>query len=386
MDPIEKLRLVTQGNEVEPAEEVSLTGRQANPASAALPGCVYHALTPAGNITLLKGMVANACERNCLYCCFRAGRDFRREAFAPDELAETFMRLYRAGIVQGLFLSSGVIGGGVRTQDQIIATGEILRQRYSFAGYLHLKIMPGAEAEQVRRTMLLADRVSINLEAPNSDRLAALAPRKAFHEELVGPLRVVEELRQEHGGRPGIWGRVGRSGPSLTTQFVVGPAGESDQELLRTTAYLIHRLGLARAYFSAFQPVPDTPLADRPAESPLRERRLYQASYLVRDYGFAVEDLAFDQEDRLPLDVDPKLAWARHHLAEAPVELNSASRQELLRVPGIGPRLADRLLAARRQGRLRDLYDLGKLGLPTNRLAPFVLLDGRRPPRQLPLL
>jgi predicted DNA-binding helix-hairpin-helix protein len=386
MDPIEKLRLVTQGNEVEPAEEVSLTGRKASPASATLPGCIHHAVTPAGNLLLLKGMVANACERNCLYCAFRAGRDFQREIFTPDELAETFMRLYRAGLVQGLFLSSGVIGGGVRTQDQIIATAEILRQRYTFAGYLHLKIMPGAEAEQVRRTMLLADRVSINLEAPNVERLAALAPRKAFLDELVGPLRAVEELRREHGGRPGVWGNLRRSGPSLTTQFVVGPAGESDLELLRTTAYLIQQLGLARAYFSAFRPVPDTPLEDRPAESPVRERRLYQASYLVRDYGFAVNEMAFDPEGHLPLEIDPKLAWARQHLAEVPVELNSASRQELLRVPGIGPRLADRLLTARQQGCLRDLYDLGKLGVPAQRVAPFILLDGHRPPRQLRLL
>jgi predicted DNA-binding helix-hairpin-helix protein len=387
MDPLQKLELLSRETCYEPAEEVTPTGRLAMPLGKAetLPGCIHHACTPRGHVTLLKGMVTNTCERNCFYCAFRAGRDFRREVFSPDELALTFERLYRAGLAQGLFLSSGILGGALRTQDQIIAVAEILRQRHHFTGYLHLKIMPGSDSEQIRRTMELADRVSINLEAPNGDRLASLAPRKIFLEELVEPLRRVEQIRQEIGGRPGTWGNLRRSGPSLTTQFVVGPAGETDRELLRTTAYLMHRLGLARAYFSAFRPVPDTPLENRPAESPERERRLYQASYLLRDYGFTVDDLAFDGQDHLPTDVDPKMAWARQNLAEAPLEVNAAPRRQLLRVPGIGPRLADRLLEARQQGRLRDLADLRRLGIPSEKVAPFILLDGKRPAQQLRL-
>jgi len=387
MDSLEKLRLLAPEADLEPAEEVLPNGRRTGPAaSPALPGCLHQAHTPHGPIVLLKGLLSNACERNCLYCPFRAGRDFRRASFAPDELAAVFHRLYQAGLAQGLFLSSGLVGGGVRTQDQIIATAEILRRKYRFTGYLHLKIMPGAEPEQIRQTMLLADRVSINLEAPTPERLALLAPRKDFLEELFRPLRQVEEVRREAGGRPGPWKSLHRSGPSLSTQFVVGPAGESDEELLRTTAYLFRHLHLARAYFSAFRPIPDTPLEARPAENPRRERRLYQASYLLRDYGFSVEELPLDKNGRLPLEEDPKLAWARRHLLESPVEINTASRQELLRVPGIGPRLADRLLAARRLGRLRDLQDLGKLGIPVARAAPFILLDGRRPACQPPLL
>jgi len=387
MDSLEKLRLLAPEADLEPAEEVLPNGRRTGPAaSPVLPGCLHQAHTPHGLIVLLKGLLSNACERNCLYCPFRAGRDFRRASFAPDELAAVFHRLYQAGLAQGLFLSSGLVGGGVRTQDQIIATAEILRRKYRFTGYLHLKIMPGAEPEQIRQTMLLADRVSINLEAPTPERLALLAPRKDFLEELFRPLRQVEEVRREVGGRPGPWKSLHRSGPSLSTQFVVGPAGESDEELLRTTAYLFRHLHLARAYFSAFRPIPDTPLEARPAENPRRERRLYQASYLLRDYGFSVEELPLDKNGRLPLEEDPKLAWARRHLLESPVEVNTASRQELLRVPGIGPRLADRLLAARRLGRLRDLQDLGKLGIPVARAAPFILLDGRRPACQPPLL
>lgn len=387
MDLLAKLELLSRETAYEPTEEVAPTGRRVMELGRAqhLPGCIHHACTPRGHVTLLKGMVSNTCERNCLYCGVRAGRDFRRATFSPDELALTFDRLYHAGLAQGLFLSSGILGGALRTQDQIIAVGEILRQKYLFTGYLHLKIMPGADAEQIRRTMELADRVSINLEAPNGDRLAHLAPRKAFLEELVGPLRQVETIRQELGGRPGPWGNVRRSGPSLTTQFVVGPAGESDRELLRTTVYLMRTAGLARAYFSAFSPIPDTPLEDHPPESPERERRLYQASFLLRDYGFSVDDLAFDGQERLPLEADPKLTWARRHLAEAPLEINTASRRSLLRIPGIGPRLVERLLEARQKGRLRDLADLRKLGVPAEKAAPFVLLDGRRPARQLRL-
>jgi len=387
MDPLEKLELLSRETAYEPTEEVAPTGQRITEfgRSEHLPGCIHHACTPRGHVTLLKGMVSNACERNCLYCGVRAGRDFRRAVFSPDELALTFERLYRAGLAQGLFLSSGIFGGSLRTQDQIIAVAEILRHKYHFTGYLHLKIMPGADTEQVRRTMELADRVSINLEAPTVDRLAGLAPRKDFMEELVGPLRQVEAIRQEIGGRPGTWGNLRRSGPSLTTQFVVGPAGETDRELLRTTAYLMRTTGLARAYFSAFSPVRDTPLENHPPESPERERRLYQASFLLRDYGFSVDDLAFDGQEHLPLDADPKLAWARRYLAEAPLEVNTAPRQSLLRIPGIGPRLAQRLLEARELGHLRYLSDLRKLGIPAEKVAPFILLDGKRPAQQLRL-
>jgi len=285
------------------------------------------------------------------------------------------MRLYQKGVAEGLFLSSGVAGGGPRTEDRLIATAELLRRRYGFRGYIHLKIMPGAEREQVLAAMRLADRVSVNLEAPNTERLARLAPRKVFAEELLQRLRWIEEIRRE---MPGHW-------PSSTTQFVVGAVGESDVELLTTTEFLHRQVGLARAYFSGFAPVPDTPLEDHPPTPPLREHRLYQSSFLLRDYGFTVEELPFDAGGNLPLNADPKLAWARCHLAHAPVELNTADQRALLRVPGIGPKGADKLLRARRQGTLHDLTDLRKLGIVARRAAPFILLDGHRPAHQLRL-
>jgi predicted DNA-binding helix-hairpin-helix protein len=376
MEPIEKLRLLGPATCYEPAEEVGACGSPLPPRTPPdLSGCVHYAAMPGGRrIALLKTLLTSACERDCFYCAFRAGRDFRRTTFSPDELAGLFLQLCRAGIAEGAFLSSAVAGSGPRTQDRLIATAQILRRR-GFRGYIHLKIMPGAEREQVAAAMALADRVSVNLEAPNDLRLASLAPHKVFTEELLQRLRWFRDLRSQTPGRQ----------PSASTQFVVGAAGESDLELLTTTAFVYHDLGLARAYFKSFSPVLDTPLENHPPTPLLREHRLYQSSFLLRDYGFCVEELPYGQDGNLALEEDPKLAWARQHLAQAPVEVNLADRQALLRVPGIGPKGAERLLAARRQGRLRDLGDLRQLGIAAKRAAPFILLDGRRPPYQLTL-
>jgi predicted DNA-binding helix-hairpin-helix protein len=400
-DAFEKLKHLAPATCYEPAEEVGAMGapvvrqahhvavRQAHhvavgPVPADFEGMIQYATLPGGKrIPMLKTLLTSACERNCYYCPFRAGRDLRRVTFQPDELSGLFDRLYRAGVVQGIFLSSGIAGGSVRIQDRLIATAEILRTRYGFTGYIHLKLMPGAEFAQVERSMQLADRVSVNLEAPTSATLARLAPHKQLVEELVQPLRHVEQIRRARGGQPGTWGNPYRSGPSQTTQFVVGPGGETDRELLRTTEYLRRTVALARAYFSAFRPVPDTPLEDHPVTLARRERRLYQSDFLLRDYDFRVDELIFEGDGNLPLGEDPKLAWARRHLSHAPVEINRAGRRELLRLPGIGPVGVERILRARRLGHLRELSDLRKLGIMTERAAPFILLDGRRPVHQL---
>ena len=340
-----------------------------------LSGCVTHVTAGSRKMPVLKAMTTTACERDCFYCPFRAGRSaMRRITFSPDDMAQGFMALHRAGVVEGLFLSSGVIRGGVAAQDAILDTGAILREKYGYRGYIHLKIMPGAERDQVRRAMELADRVSINLEAPNARRLERIAPGKNFDDELLARLQWVTDLRRESGGRLRA---------SSTTEFVVGPAGERDLEILSMTDVLYRQLGLARAYFSAFRPVMDTPLDNLPATDRLRQLRLYQASFLLRDYGFDLEELPFAGEGDLPLQIDPKRAWADLHLAQTPLEINTASRDELMRVPGIGAKGANRIIAARRKGRLVDLADLRAVGVVnTTRLAAYVLLDGRRPMQQ----
>ncbi|MCC6190784.1 MAG: hypothetical protein IT318_17300 [Anaerolineales bacterium] len=340
---------------------------------------IHNAAMPGGQrVALLKTLLTSACERDCCYCPFRARRNFRRATFKPEEMAAVFTQMAQARAVDGLFLSSGVAAGGVRTQDRLIDTIDILRRKRQFQGYVHLKLMPGVQRDQVLRSMQLADRVSINLEAPNTARLRRLAPQKAFLDELLQPLKWVDEIRRTQLPRGSFRGRW----PSMVTQFVVGAVGEDDVEILTTTRYLTRQLRLARVYFSAFSPVTGTPLENHAPENPWREHRLYQASFLLRDYGFDLEDLPFTQAGRLPLEIDPKLGWAQENLRGQPVELNRADRHSLLRVPGIGPKGAESILLARRLSALRELRDLQRLGINAARAAPFVLLNGRQPAYQ----
>jgi predicted DNA-binding helix-hairpin-helix protein len=407
MDTHDKLRIVASQMNLEPAEETSITGadrrgfakhvglnakgvcgHSPNEIQTALNEnkndalMIHNARLPGGKTTpMLKTMLTSACERDCLYCPFRAGRDFRRATFKPEEMANAFAEMHKAKMVDGIFLSSGIAAGGVRTQDKLLNTIDIIRRKKNFGGYIHLKLMPGAEKDQVLRAMQLADRVSVNLEAPNAERLPKLAPHKIFWEELMRPLQWAHEIRSSLPAHQNIKGKW----PSLVTQFVVGAAGENDLEVLSTTAQLTQHIRLARAYFSAFHPIRDTPLENLPPENPLREHRLYQSSFLLRDYGFDLEDLPLDRGGNLPLDVDPKIAWAAANLNDSPVEVNRADRHSLLRVPGIGPKGAESILVARRRGLLTDLRDLKSLGVIASRAAPYILLNGKQPARQLGL-
>jgi predicted DNA-binding helix-hairpin-helix protein len=384
MDGLDKLQAMTPFMDMEVVE-----GQEKTPAASANAPCtkhqtfpIYLAALPNGKRTpILKSMFSSACSRNCNYCAFRADRDFRRETFQPDEMAESFSRIHRSGAVEGIFLSSGVMGNGITTQDRLLDTAEILRNRMGYQDYLHLKIMPGAEKEQVRRAMQLADRVSVNLEAPTTAHLQKLAPQKMLLEELLRPLRWVEEIRRTESGHQGWKGRW----PSSTTQFVVGAVDESDVDLLRASQYLTHTLHLKRVYFSPFNPVRNTPFEGGTPLNLWRQSRLYQASFLIRDYGFTLEEFPFAVDGNLPLNMDPKLAWAQLHLAERPVDLERAELQDLMRVPGIGPAGARAIVSARRVGRLRGLRDLRRLGVAAERASPFILIQGRRPAVQLTL-
>ncbi len=377
MDAIGRLKLLTDQMHLEPAEDQQpfcLSTKQKRETY------VHPAKLPNGkNIKLLKTLLTSVCERDCYYCPFRSGRDFRRATFKPDEFASLFMNLHRVGVVEGIFLSSGVAGGGVRTQDGLLDTADILRHKLGFKGYIHLKIMPGVEKAQIERAMQLADRLSVNLEAPNTERLARLAPHKTFLEELLQPLQWVDQIRRDQPAYKGWNGRW----PSTVTQYVVGGSDESDLELLRTTEWLHNNVRLKRAYFSRFSPIPDTPLENKTPTDPLREHRLYQASYLLRDYGFELEEMPFVQGGNLPLPTDPKQAWAQNNLSGQPIEVNKAEKNELMHVPGIGPRGASAIIRARRKNKLRDISVLKKLGVVAERAAPYVLLDGQRAPIQL---
>jgi len=376
-DNMIRLRTLSEQMTFEPAEDHSPMGIPYLDRTKNCPDAVFvhPAILPNGQrIKLLKTLLTSACERDCYYCAFRAGRDLRRATFQPEEFARLFVMLSLKEIAQGVFLSSGMTGGGICAQDKLLDTADIMRHKLGFHGYIHLKIMPGAERSQVERAMQLADRVSINLEAPNNNRLAKLAPHKQFTEELLQPLKWVEEIRRTQPGWKGWNGHW----PSSVTQFVAGGAGESDLELLSTTDYLYRQLGLRRAYFSPFSPIPGTPLENQLATPVIREHRLYQASYLLRDYGFDLEELPFEKDGRLPVQIDPKLAWAQKNLSENPIEINQAERYSLLRIPGIGPKGAEAILNARRKVKIRDVTSLRKIGILAERAAPYLLFDGRR--------
>ncbi len=377
-DALETLTLLNQAADWDLAEETACPKITPRPRAGLV---LYRAQAGGRRVTLFKTLLTSACERDCAYCPFRAGRDFRRATFQPETLATTFMQLYRRGLAEGLFLSSGIAGGGQATQDRLLATAEILRQREGYHGYLHLKLMPGADKEQVLRAMQLADRISVNLEAPGARYLQRLAPHKRYWGELHQLLRWIAEIQQQHP--PAEFGL--RRWPSVTTQFVVGAAGENDRDLLSVAAEWLPKLTLRRVYFSPFRPIPDTPLAHLPPEDPRRAHHLHQAFFLLRDYGFRLDELPWDSRGNLPRQRDPKQAWADAHLREHPVELNTASKERLLRVPGLGPRRVRLLLRVRREVRLLSVEQLQALCFPVQRMSPYILLDGRRPPQQLSL-
>ncbi len=378
-DTMTKLALMGDATTYEPVGDQPQQERRRVPyQSHSLEECITNVSTPTGKRKILKAMVTTACQMNCHYCPFRAGRNqIKRLTFTPDELAQGLDALQQAGKVEGMFLSSGIIKGSVTTQDKIIDTADIVRNRYHYQGYLHLKVMPGIEYDQLYRLMQLGDRVSVNLEGPTQERLDALAPKKDFHRELLSMLQLAEQIRRTHPHEKLA---------STVTQFVVGAVGDTDLELLSLSNRLYRQYGLTRAYYSGFSPVIQTPFENLPATDPLREHRLYQASFLLRDYGWNVEDLPFLSDGNMELSLDPKRAWAERHLREAPVEVMTARRDQLLRLPGIGPKSATIILKARRQGKLTSLTDLQKLGIRTpEKASPYILLNGRRPLAQLNL-
>jgi predicted DNA-binding helix-hairpin-helix protein len=269
--------------------------------------------------------------------------------------------------VEGLFLSSGVCGRADATMEQMIKTVELLRLKYGYQGYVHLKVLPGASQSLVEKAGELADRMSVNLEAPNRKRLAILSPGKEMMTNMLERMQWMHQLSEQ-----------GKIPSGQTTQFVVGPAGETDFELLRSVTWLYKHVGLRRAYFSAFIPVPQTPLENVERTPLLREHRLYQAEFLLRTYGFSLEELAFKGTDfNLPLDYDPKMVFALVRPGRYPVEVNKAAKEELLRVPGIGKRSAARILSLRRQGRITDIQELKNLGVVVKRARPFITILGR---------
>ncbi|MEK6665553.1 MAG: radical SAM protein [candidate division NC10 bacterium] len=326
-----------------------------------------------GSTQIMRVMQTNACSLSCGYCPTFCGGKVRRTALAPEEVATTFMEAHRAGLAQGLFLTSGVPGKPVRAMDRMLAAVEILRRKEGYRGYVHVKLLPGVEPGQVEQAARLANRVSINLEGPGDSYVRRLAGDKDFSGDLLPKLEMAGRLLRDAPRRG-----------STTTQFVVGPAGEKDREILSLVARLERQRLLHHAHFSAFQPVLGTPMEGEPSTPATREFRLYQAEHLLREYGFHFEELPFDADGNLPLDYDPKTAWALRHVEQFPLEVGRAPYELLVRVPGVGPKAALTLVRERRRSVFRGAEDLRRIGVDTVRAGYFLLLRGRRLAPRLP--
>ncbi len=369
MDKLEKLALLGESAKYDVCAASCAAPKKFKSAEIGrtVPSGVCHSFTPDGRcVSLFKVLLSNQCEKDCMYCPNRAGRDVPRSSFTPDELAELFMEFYRRNYVEGLFLSSGVRHSTGRTMQELLETLEILRFRYKFGGYIHLKILPGAGEAETEKAVELANRVSLNMEAPSALHLSRLSRTKNFATEIMGGMSRIHRYTTQH---PDV---------SHSTQFIVGAAQESDQDILDSTVRLYSGYGLKRAYFSTFQPVPGTPLDGIAGAPLLREHRLYQADFLFRYYGFQIHDLAYDPMGNLDLAIDPKQAYALHHPDLFPLEINRASLSELLRVPGIGPRSAKKIFSLRRECSFRSAEDLSRIGVVMKRALPFILIQGKK--------
>lgn len=345
-------------------------GRSLRPAHSSPLRFVHQAALPGGgSMSLFKVLLTNVCTNDCAYCVNQIGRDHPRTSFRPEELAKVFMELYTKRLVRGLFLSSGIAQNASQTMEAMIKTVEILRYRHRFNGYIHLKILPGASLDCVEEGCKLASRVSVNMEAPTARHLAKLSSRKDLYRGILEPMRRVKQLMATDE-------RLVPSGQ--TTQFVVGAAGETDRDLLRTTEALYREIGLRRVYFSAFRPVRDSRLEGLRPTPPMREHRLYQADWLLRVYGFSLQEveLAVGKAGRLPLVRDPKLVIAQKQPWLFPVDVNKASYDELLRVPGVGPVSAGRIVEARKEHSINSLEQLKKMRVSTRWAAPFIWFQG----------
>ena len=346
--------------------------------SAAAAG-ICHTFTADGRcVSLLKVLLSNACIHDCRYCLNRRSNDVPRATFTAGELAELTMQFYRRNYIEGLFLSSGVVRDADYTVEQMIRVLRILREKYRFCGYIHAKAIPGADPRLIWQLGLLADRLSVNIELPSAGSLRKLAPGKS-REMILLPMRQIGETIAENREDIVRYRHAPRFAPAgQSTQMIVGASPEPDRQILHLTEALYQKYGLKRVFFSAYIPLNDDPALPGKGTPPplLREHRLYQADWLLRFYGFTAGELLDERHPDFDPLLDPKESWAVAHPEFFPVEVNSAPQEALLRVPGIGPRSARRILEARRCGSL-DFAALKRTGAVIRRAQYFVTCRGK---------
>lgn len=374
MDSIEKLKILSSDSQYDLAcacgtgnidrRHRGLDGKWLYPVS----------LPNGGFSVMLKTLLSNACSNDCGYCPLRSAANARRCTLAPEEAAKVFMDYHRSGQVFGLFLSSGVAGSPDDGMDKLNATARILRSKHKFRGYIHLKILPGASDAAVEDAISLASAVSLNIETAGEKRFQKLSKSKDYLADIIRPIKLISKLTGKGQRHHNV---------KATTQFIVGASDESDGEIIKYSFGLYKRLDFDRVYFSAYQAglgAPDIPgerllSAATPGELLVREHRLYQADFLIRRYKFAEEDFHFNPDGMLDLSKDPKEVWAELHPEFFPVKINSAVVDEILRVPGIGPTHAGRIVDARKIHRIKDLDRLVRSPAALAKILPRISFD-----------
>ena len=338
-----------------------------------------------GSVPILKVLLSNACSYNCAYCVNRRSSNVRRASFQPEELARTVSDFDARGRIHGAFISSGVVGTPDETMERLIWTARTLRERYGYQGYLHLKVIPGASPDLVRLAMRYATRVSVNIELPSEESLARIAPDKS-PDAILSPMKLIAEhmrelqLNTSDKHARDSFSKLAASPLTAgqTTQMIIGASPEPDSTILALAHHLYQSFNVRRVYYSAFRPEGSDPSLPHPSAPPYtREFRLYQADMLFRWYGFEPDEL-FETQDFLDGDIDPKTSWALRHLEFFPIELMTADYEQMLRIPGIGPAAARRIIALRRRERL-DFDTLCRKNSAARKSAWFITIRGKAP-------
>lgn len=382
MDVLDKLSILTDAAKYDVActsSGVDRSGKRGMIGNAAAAGICHSFAADGRCISLLKVLLSNQCVYDCKYCVNRVSRDTPRASFLPRELADLTINFYRRNYIEGLFLSSGVMKNPDYTTERMISTLEILRNEFHFNGYIHVKAIPGADAELLRRLGLLADRMSVNIELPSEAGLANLAPQKR-PEAILRPMELIRSGIEENSSDLVVFHHAPKFVPAgQSTQMIVGATPDTDRSILMLSEGLYKTYNLKRVFFSAYTPVVDDQSLPSLLSAPplLREHRLYQADWLMRFYGFSAGEIVDAKDPNMNLAIDPKCNWAVRHMDEFPVEVNRASYEKLLRVPGIGVQSARRIVQARRAGSI-DFEGLKKLGIVLKRAKFFLTCNGRQ--------
>lgn len=330
---------------------------------------ICHSFTPDGRcVNLLKVLMSNECQSDCFYCPSRSSMDIPRVSFTPEELSKLFVEFYQRNFVEGLFLSSGIKFSTANTMEDMLKTCEILRYKYKYKGYIHLKILPNAPYDYVQRACQLANRVSINVEVPSQEHMSKISNYKQLKRDIFQRMEWVKNLALTRE----------RKNISQSTQFIVGAAGEKDQTIIKSLVKLYQDYGLQRSYFSTFVPVKNTPLENQPPAEKYREGKLYQADFLLRIYKYNPADFVFEKDGNLPSDMDVKLAIALNNITHFPKEINTCNYRQLIKIPGIGPQSSQRIITLRRKGiKITSLDQLKKIGAAINRAKFFITINGK---------